>query len=70
MGALDWLDQTPLHVAAMGGRDSLVRCLLAAGADPGAQDESGCTPLHRCAHLRWRRTRARKLGGCGCCAET
>jgi cytohesin len=44
---VDWLDQTPLHCAAMGGRDGLVRLLLSAGADPGALDESGCTPLHR-----------------------
>jgi ankyrin repeat protein len=44
---VDWLDQTALHCAAMGGRDALVRELLSAGADPGTLDESGCTPLHR-----------------------
>jgi ankyrin repeat protein len=43
----DWMEQTALHCAAMGGRDALARALLAAGADPDAADESGCTPLHR-----------------------
>jgi ankyrin repeat protein len=57
--ARDWLEQTPLHCAAMGGRDALARQLLAAGADPDAADESGCTPLHRCA------TRAALRARCG-----
>lgn len=37
--------QTPLHVAAQDGRADVVRALLAAGADPGALDGRGDTPL-------------------------
>lgn len=38
--------QTPLHVAAILGHNSIVNFLLENGADPSAQDSSGATPLH------------------------
>lgn len=39
--------ETALHVAADAGREDAVAALLAAGADPRAQEaESGCTALH------------------------
>jgi len=36
---------TPLHDAAWKGRWQVVRVLLEAGADPGARDREGLTPL-------------------------
>ena len=47
LNATDIAELTPLAVAALSGRDALARALLAAGADPGARDDAGCTPLHR-----------------------
>jgi hypothetical protein len=38
-------DQTPLHVAVEKGHGDVVRALLAAGADTGALDSHGHTPL-------------------------
>ena len=36
---------TPLHVAAMWGREESVRELLERGADPEISDDEGMTPL-------------------------
>lgn len=38
--------ETPLVRAILGGGREQVRLLLAAGADPGAPDDNGATPLH------------------------
>ena len=38
---------TPLHLAVADGDTEQVRTLLAAGADPVAENESGQTPLHQ-----------------------
>ncbi len=38
--------ETPLVRAILGGGREQVRMLLAAGADPGAADHNGATPLH------------------------
>lgn len=40
------------HYAAAGGDAERLRMLLAAGADPGAADGSGWTPLHFAAQAR------------------
>jgi len=40
--------QTPLHLAATAGNAAAVRALLAAGADAGARDGLGNTPLFDC----------------------
>jgi ankyrin repeat protein len=37
--------RTPLHWAAAGGHDAIVRRLIALGADPDARDKRGKTPL-------------------------
>lgn len=36
----DWLQQTPLHIAAFGGNPAIVRLLLDAGSDPSAVDQA------------------------------
>ena len=36
--------RTPLHYAAQGGSERLIRALIAAGADPNAKDKAGDTP--------------------------
>ena len=36
---------TPLHVAAMWGREESVRLLLERGADPAISDDEDMTPL-------------------------
>jgi hypothetical protein len=41
--------QTPLHIAARFGREDLAAVLLAAGANPNAQDKRGDRPLHAAA---------------------
>ena len=38
--------ETPLHLAAMGGDNKLVRKILLAGGDVNAQLVKGATPLH------------------------
>ena len=40
------IDQTPLHVAVIFRRESMLPLLFAAGADVNAQDRTGMTPLH------------------------
>ena len=40
---------TPLHVAVAAGAESVVRILLAGGADPDAVDTRSATPLHYAA---------------------
>jgi ankyrin repeat protein len=43
---VDSYGRTPLHEAAARGDAPLVKDLLAAGANPNAQDDNGWTPLH------------------------
>lgn len=43
---VDRLGRTPLHVAAIEGSFEDASRLVAAGADPNAQDDNGWTPLH------------------------
>lgn len=57
-------NRTMLHVAAWGGRISLVLHLLGLGADPNAQDCFGQSPLHIVA-TRWNSGLARILLDCG-----
>jgi len=46
--------QTPLHIAALVGREDVASLLIANGADINAKDYSGWTPLHAaCAASRW-----------------
>lgn len=40
----------PIHAAAAAGDNESVAALLAAGANPNAQQEGGYTPLHTAAH--------------------
>lgn len=47
--AQDKEKRTPLHVAAEGGRLSVVRVLLATKGRLGVKDMHGCTPLHYAA---------------------
>lgn len=44
-------DGTLLHVAAMSGRDAIVKALLANGGDKDAKDGFGETPLMKACHL-------------------
>lgn len=41
----DSYNNTPLHEASMWGREELVKFLLSKGADRGAKDQNGRTPL-------------------------
>ena len=43
---VDTYGRTPLHYAAGDGNEARCRELLAAGADPNAQDDNGWAPLH------------------------
>ena len=43
---------TPLHYAAMRGREAMARVLLAVGADKKAQNNDGLTPLHMAMNHR------------------
>ena len=47
--ALDAINQTPLHTAALLGYDDIVGLLIAAGADLHARGNGGQTPLHNAA---------------------
>ena len=44
--ATDGRNRTPLHVAAVEGHNDIVKQLLAAGANPNANNNWGYTPLH------------------------
>ena len=46
LNAKDFLGLTPLHRAAQGGQDAVVKWLLSKGADTGSIDQNGNTPLH------------------------
>lgn len=48
----DSYDRTPLHRAAAGNHEQVVRVLLLAGADPEARDVHGHTPLELCKGAR------------------
>ncbi|MFJ9541814.1 ankyrin repeat domain-containing protein [Streptomyces sp. NPDC101225] len=48
----DRLDRTAVHYAAAGGDVDGLRALLAEGADPGAVDAEGWTPLHFAAQAQ------------------
>lgn len=43
--------QTALHCAACGGGALVARVLVAAGADPGAPDDNGSTPVDVARYL-------------------
>lgn len=45
--SLNFLEETPLHLAATSGSKGIVELLLRAGANPNAQDFRGQTPLHK-----------------------
>eukprot|EP00752_Nemacystus_decipiens_P001323 g1313.t1 len=47
--AVDLRGRTPLHTACVEGQAEVVRVLLKAGANAGAFDSAGFSPLHRCA---------------------
>ncbi len=49
IGLADQRGQTPLHFAATGGAETIVKRLLEHGADVAASDRDGFTPLHRAA---------------------
>jgi len=46
VNVLDEDNLTPLHIAARNGRVGVVRVLLEHGANIGAEDKIGITPLH------------------------
>ena len=48
--AADRNGRTPLHEAAVYGREAIVPVLLAAGANPNVADRYGGTPLHSAAY--------------------
>src|SRR5438876_6116831 len=48
------VDLTPLHVAAEGGKATLMKLLVSRGADINAPDSDGATPLMRALEMkRW-----------------
>ena len=46
IGTVNGWGDTPLHVAAVQGRISIMEALVRHGADINARGEEGCTPLH------------------------
>ena len=56
VNARDNWGQTPLHIAAMIGREDAAKLLIANGADIDAKDNYGYTPLHEATgNRRWAR---------------
>lgn len=47
INSIDSLYWTPLHYAAEGGYEQIIKLLLDAGADINSQDDEGLTPLHK-----------------------
>jgi ankyrin repeat protein len=66
VNALDRWGKTPLHIAAMIGREDAAKLLIDNGADINAKDNYGYTPLHEAAgNSRWASGVARLLISAG-----
>jgi ankyrin repeat protein len=66
VNARDSWGKTPLHIAAMIGREDAAKLLIANGADIDAKDNYGYTPLHDAAgNSRWANRVARLLISAG-----
>lgn len=62
VNARDSWGKTPLHIAAMIGREDAAKLLIANGANINAKDNYGYTPLHEAAgNSRWASRVARLL---------
>jgi len=51
VGAKDWDDLTPLHLAAFHGHKDVVEFLLAHEAEVNSKTTAGLTPLHMAAQI-------------------